>query len=94
MIVLWDGPVDALEHPTAGLIGPVPFRRVGAHTPDGFVFVCPPGSGRPGQDHGGTPHPPTAGTSLDVPPTILTLLGLPIPEGMDGRSLVIPLGVT
>lgn len=41
--IIWSHAVDAVEHPQAGTIGPVPFRRTGGHRAGGFAFVAGPG---------------------------------------------------
>ena len=40
--IIWSHAVDAIEHPQAGTIGPVPFRRTGGHRSGGFAFVAGP----------------------------------------------------
>lgn len=93
MVVVWDGPTDALEHPATGLIGPVPFNRPGAHTTNAFAIVCPESAHlhdryvTRGSDRDGYPVG-RAGTILDLPPTLLDLLGRPVPEGLEGTSLL------
>lgn len=73
-------PFDVVESPAFGRIGPVPFRRSGAHTRNGFMFLkgdaIAPGSAFP------TGHP------LDVTPTILDMLGAPVPAYYEGRSVL------
>jgi len=66
LVVQWSHAVDALQHPTAGLIGPFPFRRAGAHSERGFALFSGPGITRAalGERH-----------FLDLPATILRLLG-------------------
>jgi hypothetical protein len=73
---------DALEHPEAGVVGPVPYRRTGAHTPDGFAVVAGPGVG-PG-DLGERP-------ALDLVPTLLALLGRAAPADLPGRPFLGPI---
>jgi predicted AlkP superfamily phosphohydrolase/phosphomutase len=96
LIVVWDGPTDALEHPVAGLIGPVPFNRPGAHTSNAFAIVCPPAPSH--VDNAPTEHRTAAAgdrtpgtgrvaSAIDLPPTILSLLGRELPEGMEGSPL-------
>ncbi len=82
LVVVWADSTYAFEHPTLGLIGPVPARRTGGHTgPFGFAFVA--GEGVPPGD-GGTR------SSYDVNPTMAALLGLDPPPGFDGVPLVDP----
>jgi hypothetical protein len=66
LVVTWRHPVDALEHPTAGVVGPFAFPRSGTHTPDGFVIAAGAGVGQGAAgDH----------RVLDVGPTLRALLG-------------------
>jgi predicted AlkP superfamily phosphohydrolase/phosphomutase len=82
LIVIWsDLPIDVVDHPTAGRIGPVPFKRSGSHVHRGFLMAAGPGV------PAGARWP--AGHSLDIPPTILTLLGADIPSHFDGTPLPI-----
>jgi predicted AlkP superfamily phosphohydrolase/phosphomutase len=79
LIVVWDGvPIDVVDHPTAGRIGPVPFKRSGSHVHRGFLLAAGPGVAP-----GGRPE----GHALDIPPTILALLGARIPAHFDGKPL-------
>jgi predicted AlkP superfamily phosphohydrolase/phosphomutase len=80
LIVIWEGvPIDVVDHPTAGRIGPVPFKRSGSHVHRGFLMASGPGI------------PPGVclpeAHALDIPPTILDLLGAPIPAHFDGTPL-------
>jgi predicted AlkP superfamily phosphohydrolase/phosphomutase len=80
VIVVWKGTFCALEHPTLGRVGPVPYRRPGGHTgPFGMAYVCNAGL-KPG-DRG-------IRSSFDVVPTLIELLGEPTPEGLSGASLL------
>jgi predicted AlkP superfamily phosphohydrolase/phosphomutase len=80
LIVIWDGvPIDVVDHPTAGRIGPVPFKRSGSHVHRGFLLAAGPGVAA------GRRFP--EGHALDIPPTILALLGAPVPAHFDGRPL-------
>lgn len=38
LIVVWNCPSQAVEHPTLGRIGPIPYRRMGGHRGEGFVL--------------------------------------------------------
>lgn len=71
---------DVIDSPTLGRIGPVTYSRFGGHRPRGFVIAkgseITPGSTLP------------EGNAVDLAPTILHLMGAPIPEYMDGKSLV------
>jgi hypothetical protein len=79
LIVQWAPGVDAIVHPDVGAIGPYPFRRTGGHTPHGFAWLSGPGI-EPGE-HGER-------LARDVPPTILTLLGHPVPPDIHGTPLL------
>jgi predicted AlkP superfamily phosphohydrolase/phosphomutase len=82
LIVIWDGvPIDVVDHPTAGRIGPVPFKRSGSHVHRGFLIAAGPGVGA------GARLPEAH--ALDIPPTILTLLGAPVPAHFDGKPLAV-----
>lgn len=77
LIVLWtETPTDAVEHPVYGRIGPVPFRRTGDHRPRGFFAAT-------GPDIPVQRLP--MGDIVDIAPTILNLLGVPIPNHFDGQ---------
>ncbi|MGD2182342.1 alkaline phosphatase family protein [Lusitaniella coriacea] len=81
LVVVWqETPADVVDHPTCGRIGPVPYRRTGSHRDRGFWIArgpqIEPGSTLP-QGHG-----------VDLSPTLLELMGAPIPEYMDGKPLL------
>lgn len=78
LAVRWSSPLDALEHPAHGIIGPFPLRRTAEHTPDGFAMIAGPGIIR--RDFG-------VRSALDLPPTILSLLGQEVPSSMDGEAI-------
>jgi len=78
--VIWEGNPLALQHPELGLIGPIPHRRTGGHTgAHGIAWLQSPAI-EPG-DRG-------LRSSFDIVPTVFDLLGEPIPESVDGTSLV------
>ena len=80
LIVIWEGvPIDVVDHPKAGRIGPIPFKRSGSHVHRGFLVASGPGV--PSGQRLPEAH------ALDIPPTILTLLGAEIPAHFDGHSL-------
>lgn len=81
LVVKWcDAAADVVDHPQLGRIGPVPYRRTGSHRAKGFMIVNGP------EIEAGATWP--AGHSVDLAPTLLDLMGAPIPEHFDGRSLV------
>jgi predicted AlkP superfamily phosphohydrolase/phosphomutase len=85
LIVSWEPlPTDVVDTTALGRIGPVPFLRSGSHVERGFVMLQGPGVGA------GTSLRP--GHSLDLPPTILTLMGLPVPSWFDGTPLTVAAG--
>ncbi len=73
---------DVVESPHVGRIGPVPHYRAGSHRPQGFMIANGPGI---------VPNQTTEyiGHALDIAPTILQLMGAPIPETIDGKPLPI-----
>ena len=78
LVVQWSHAFDALEHPQVGLIGPYPFRRTGAHTDRGFAFFSGPGIA-PG-DRG-------EWRAIDLPASLVALLGRERPSDLDGRPI-------
>lgn len=80
MVVVWKGTFCALEHPTLGRVGPIPFRRPGGHTGAfGMAYVSNAGL-EPGD--GGIR------SSFDVVPTLVKLLGETPTDGLSGSSLL------
>lgn len=79
VLVIWSGAPDAFDHPTVGTIGPFPHMRTSHHSPDGFALVAGPGI---------TPGDLGTRAGADLPPTVLSLLGRPIPSGMRGSSML------
>jgi predicted AlkP superfamily phosphohydrolase/phosphomutase len=82
LIVLWrNAPADVVESATLGRIGPLPFNRSGSHVHRGFLLAC--GRGVPdGQDW-------PEREALDIAPTILSLMGAPLPRHFDGEPLFV-----
>ena len=79
LIVLWAAqPTDVVDTPL-GRIGPLPFQRTGSHVERGFLLASGPGIP--------PAHAVPDAHALDVPPTILSLLGAPVPAYMQGRAL-------
>ncbi|HEX8191021.1 MAG TPA: hypothetical protein VF586_21865 [Pyrinomonadaceae bacterium] len=78
VVVVWKGTFCALEHPTLGRVGPVPFRRTGGHTgPFGMAYLS--NAGLESGDRG-------VRSAFDVAPTLCELLGERPPEGLKGFS--------
>ncbi|NEP00040.1 MAG: nucleotide pyrophosphatase [Symploca sp. SIO2E9] len=80
LVVIWqDYPTDVVDSPNFGRIGPVPYHRSGGHQPNGCLIIkgpnIAPGSTLPD------------GHAVDIAPTILELMGAPIPEYFEGKSL-------
>ncbi|MFM7616111.1 MAG: alkaline phosphatase family protein [Actinomycetes bacterium] len=76
---VWSAPIDEIEHPDAGRIGPVPMHRVGEHSGEGFVLIAGPGV--EAVDLG-------AFRAVDLAPTILDLLGAGPGDDLHGRSML------
>ena len=81
LVIEWRGdPVDVLDSPDVGRIGPLPYYRSGGHHPEGFLLAC--GSGiQPDSE-----LPP--GGPIDLAPTILRLLNRTIPSHLSGQPLI------
>jgi predicted AlkP superfamily phosphohydrolase/phosphomutase len=84
LIVEWSGPTDAIEHPELGVVGPVPFNRTGAHSDRGFAWVS---------GEGLTPGDLPVHSVLDLPPTIVRLLGEDAPLPPSGEPIAELVGV-
>jgi hypothetical protein len=78
LVVTWRSPVDSLEHPACDTVGPFAFSRSGSHTVNGFLLVT--GAGIP---HATLDERP----ALDVPPTLLSLLGWACPSDLSGTAV-------
>jgi predicted AlkP superfamily phosphohydrolase/phosphomutase len=79
MVVVWKGTFCALEHPTLGRVGPIPYRRPGGHTgPFGLAYLS--NAGMEAGDNG-------VRSLFDVVPTLFELLGEQ-PDGLSGASLL------
>jgi len=82
VIVSWEPfATDVVESTTLGRIGPVPFLRSGSHVERGFIILNGP------EIPAGSAIGP--GHSLDIAPTILSLMGVPVPLGFDGVPLTL-----
>ncbi len=81
LVVVWqeEYATDVVESPDYGRFGPLPPYRAGSHRPEGFILACGPGI-KPESSF------PT-GHALDIAPTILNLMGAPIPEYLDGKPI-------
>jgi len=75
----WAAPFNAIEHPRTGVLGPLPTRRAGGHTPDGFAIIAGPGVA-----------PADLGwrDSRDLPATLLDLLGRTSRAPIEGTSML------
>lgn len=81
LVVRWtEEPADVVDSPTFGRIGPIPHRRSGGHNEHAFAILAGPGIAA------GATLPEAH--CLDVPPTILQLMGAPIPDRLDGKPLL------
>jgi hypothetical protein len=79
--IFGDDPADIVDSPDVGRVGPVPFYRTGGHSSHGFVIA----TGR-GIEPGST----LSDTGIvDLGPTILEMLGAPVPTHLDGRPFLI-----
>jgi len=87
LIVIWreDRPVDTVDSPAVGRIGPVPYFRSGGHRCQhaeirNLLMLAGPGIG--------PDLPLRPGRPEDVPATILALMGVDPPDHYDGHSLI------
>ena len=81
LVIRWAEPTDAFDHPEVGTIGPFPLHRTGTHEDGGFLWMT-----------GDTVTPGDRGAAsvLDLPPTVLALLGRRPPQPLSGHALVAP----
>ena len=80
LVVVWSKhPADVADHAELGRIGPVPYRRTGSHQHRGFWVVRGPDVA-PGTTL-------EEGHAVDLPPTILEMLGAPVPDHLDGKPM-------
>ncbi|MCL6436417.1 MAG: alkaline phosphatase family protein [Leptolyngbyaceae cyanobacterium HOT.MB2.61] len=84
IVVTWQEEcvTDTVDSPDVGRIGPVPYTRTGSHRADGFLAIQGPGI-EPGKK---LPN----GHSLDLAPTILSLMDIAIPQHFEGKPLAQP----
>ena len=81
LIVMWTSrPADVVDHPRAGRIGPVPFKRSGSHVHRGFFMAR--GTGIPAARRLPEAH------ALDLAPTLMALAGAPVPAHFEGRPML------
>ncbi len=82
IIILWDESqfIDCVENPDIGRIGPVPIQHSGSHTSNGFIMAK-------GERIEAGPSLPK-GHSLDLAPTILSLMGLEPSTHLEGKNLL------
>lgn len=80
VFVTWSRPIDAIEHPTAGVIGPFPFNRIGTHDARGFAWVSGDGISPGDVD--------AVHSVLDLPPTIMGLVDPAAPLPPAGSPIV------
>lgn len=79
LVVVWAEAADALEHPDAGLVGPLPYSRTGEHSANGFAFLSGPGI---------APADLGERSAFDMTPTIVALLGAdPSASGFEGTPM-------
>ncbi len=82
LIVKWtgDAPIDALTSPRVGTVsGRLPDLRTGSHATYGFLLAAAKG--------GITPGTLAEAHIMDLAPTIMWLMGQPVPPDVDGRPL-------
>jgi predicted AlkP superfamily phosphohydrolase/phosphomutase len=79
LLVLWDNdaPIEAIESPRLGRIRNRDHGPRGGHTDRGAIFAWGPGVA--------AGAPISGARDIDVAPTVLALLGITPPEGLDGR---------
>ena len=80
LVVLWERQAnDMAEDREAGRLGPAPFWKSGSHRPTGFVLGLGPDIPSWSANR--------QGRVVDLAPTVLNLLGAPLPGHLDGRPL-------
>lgn len=73
-------PTDVIDSPTFGRFGPVQYMRTGGHVERGFALFAGDGIQRGARL--------AEGHVVDLPPTILEMIGAPVPGYMVGHSLL------
>jgi predicted AlkP superfamily phosphohydrolase/phosphomutase len=79
ILIVWRDVAAAIEHPRLGIIGPIPLRRTGGHTPHGVAYLAAPGV---------APGDRSVRSSFDIVPTIVELLGAKPSTPITGKSLL------
>jgi predicted AlkP superfamily phosphohydrolase/phosphomutase len=80
LIVVWNaGPVDVVDSPAFGRIGPIPYGRTGSHVSRGFVLASGPGIQPASRFRDGALE--------DLAPTLLSLVGAPSTAHLAGTAL-------
>lgn len=80
LIVEWtQDPCDVADSVLVGRIGPVPLRRTGGHSRNGFAWF---------KDERLPPGDLPAATPYDLGPTLLDLVGVELPNHFDGCSVL------
>ncbi|MEM9004311.1 MAG: alkaline phosphatase family protein [Cyanobacteria bacterium P01_F01_bin.86] len=82
LVVLWQEETasDTADSPEFGRIGPLPFSRTGSHRAEGFFVGC-------GPDFAPGSNLPDGVKAIDLAPTILNLMGAPIPDYFYGEPM-------
>lgn len=82
LIVLWqeDAATDMIDSPSSGCIGPLPYFRTGGHCSQGFLAARGPRI-LPGSSLADL-------QATDLTATLLSLLGQPLPDYVDGRAIL------
>ncbi len=78
LVIQWSEPIDASDHPRLGTIGPLPFHRTGTHADGGFAWFA-------GSEISAGELPQAS--VLDLPPTLLALLGRTSPGDLAGDAI-------
>lgn len=80
MVIVWNAPSAALEHPRYGLVGPVAYRRTGGHTgPYGIAYIA---------SQNIQPDEYDVRSSFDLAPTVADLLKVSVQGSMSGESFL------
>lgn len=81
LVITWqETPTDIVDSPDVGRIGPLAYYRPGGHTSRGFMLAKGPDIA----ENSDLPQ----GQAMDLAPTILDMMGVDIPDYIDGRSLM------